>query len=214
MFFNIIFNNNSMNCWLVHGSKWISHKVSVSHYRLSLHLSLAVIIISIIFWLIINIKRNTFINFFSFNKNNLPVFFLIFLIFTQIILGAFVSGLDAGKIYQTWPLMGNSYIPNDLIMVNKNELINFNNHSLVQFYHRNLAYIIIGLILIIGLFIFTKKQKKLYRSYFYVLFFLFLQVVLGIFTLTSGLNTYLASSHQICSVLLVFSTINLYYYIK
>ena len=110
--------------------------------------------------------------------------------------------------------MGNSYIPNDLIMVNKNELINFNNHSLVQFYHRNLAYIIIGLILIIGLFIFTKKQKKLYRSYFYVLFFLFLQVVLGIFTLTSGLNTYLASSPQLCSVLLVFSTINLYYYIK
>ena len=82
------------------------NKVSVSHYRLSLHLSLAVIIISIIFWLIINIKRNTFINFFSFNKNNLPIFFLIFLIFTQIILGAFVSGLDAGKIYQTWPSYG------------------------------------------------------------------------------------------------------------
>ena len=95
------------------------------------------------------------------------------MIFTQIILGAFVSGLDAGKIYQTWPLMGNSYIPNDLIMVNKNELINFNNHSLVQFYHRNLAYIIIGLILIIGLFIFTKKQKKIISILFLCFVFSF-----------------------------------------
>ena len=44
-----------------------------------------------------------------------------------------------------------------------------------------------------------------------LLFFLSLQVVLGIYTLLSGLNIYLASSHQITSVLLVFSALNLYY---
>ena len=53
-----------------------------------------------------------------------------------------MSGLDAGKIYQTWPLMGNSYFPNDTILV-INNLLNFDNHSLVQFYHRNLAYFIL-----------------------------------------------------------------------
>ena len=42
----------------------------------------------------------------------LPIFFL-FLVFLQIIIGAFVSGLDAGTIYNTWPLMGSSYFPDD-----------------------------------------------------------------------------------------------------
>ena len=45
-----------------------------------------------------------------------------------------------------------------------------------------------------------------------LIFFLFLQVILGIFTLISGLNIYLASAHQITSVLLIFSALNLYYF--
>ena len=56
---------------------------------------------------------------------------------------------------------------------------------------------------------------KLYKSIFLILFFLVIQIILGILTLTSGLNIYLASGHQITSVLLVFTAINLYYsYIK
>ena len=52
------------------------------------------------------------------------LFFINFIYFFQIILGAFVSGLDAGKIYQTWPLMGYTYLPNDLIFTDlKNFLI-------------------------------------------------------------------------------------------
>ena len=61
---------------------------------------------------------------------------LFFLIIFQIILGAFVSGLDAGLIYQTWPKMNLSYFPDD-ININQNGLINlFNNQSFVQFLHR------------------------------------------------------------------------------
>ena len=129
--------------------------------------------------------------------------------------GAFVSGLDAGKIYQTWPLMNNSYFPDDIQINNSNNLINFSNHSLVQFYHRNLAYIIIVYILFLSFYIYRLKLEKLYKPLKLFLFFLLLQVSLGILTLVSGLNMYLASGHQIISVLLIFSTINLYYtYIK
>ena len=92
--------------------------VTVSHYRLSIHLSTAILIISTIFWLIkIFLKKKNKI-FFFFSKNNLPFQFLIFLIFFQIIIGAFVSGLDAGKIYQTWPLMGKIIF--QMIFNNKN----------------------------------------------------------------------------------------------
>ena len=191
------------------------HDITVSHYRLSLHLTLAIIIISIIFWSILNITNNTFKKFFTLTKKNLLFLLFFFLILLQIIFGAFVSGLDAGKIYQTWPLMDYSYFPDDIIAENIKVYFNFDIHSLVQFYHRNLAYIILIYFLILSFYIFNKKIKRLYKPIFITFFFLLFQIILGIFTLVSGLNILLASAHQICSVLLVFSTINLYYfYIK
>ncbi len=189
--------------------------VTVSHYRLSLHLSTALIIISSIFWLIINIKNDTHKGFFIIAKKNIIFQILFFLILLQVILGAFVSGLDAGKIYQTWPLMGHSIVPNDLILKNFNNFFDFNNHSLVQFYHRNLAYLITIYIFILGIYIYKKKIKKIYYSFNLMIFFLIIQVILGVLTLLSGLNIYLASAHQIGSVLLILGSINLYYsYIK
>ncbi len=185
--------------------------VTVSHYRLSLHLFTALIIISTIFWLIMNVylKKNKI--FFIIKDKNFFFQFLIYLIFIQIIMGAFVSGLDAGKIYQTWPLMGDAYFPNDFIFKKMDDIFNFDNHSLVQFYHRNLAYLIIFYILGLSLFILRKRIFDLYKPLFIVLFFLSLQVILGILTLISDLNIYLASAHQITSVLLVFGALNLYY---
>ena len=122
-----------------------------------------------------------------------------------------MSGLDAGKVYQTWPLMGQSYFPNDIVTSDIRYFLDFNNHSLVQFYHRNLAYFITLYVLIIGISIYKKKNRKLYKPIKLMVFFLILQILLGILTLISGLNIILASSHQITSVLLVFSSINLYY---
>ena len=185
--------------------------VTVSHYRLSLHLTIAIIIISIIFWLLLNLKNNTKLKFFLVTKSNTPFLLLILFIYFQIILGAFVSGLDAGKIYQTWPLMGYTYLPNDLIFTDFKNLIDFENHSLIQFYHRNLAYFLTLYILALAFFVFRFRIIKLYKSIFLILFFLSIQITLGILTLTSGLNIYLASGHQITSVLLVFTAINLYY---
>jgi len=185
--------------------------VTVSHYRLSIHLILAFFIISSIFWLLKNFSRNKNVIFFNFKKKNLPFQVLILLIFMQIILGAFVSGLDAGKIYQTWPLMGDSYLPNDLILNSYDQISNFNNHSLVQFYHRNLAYFIIFYVLVLSIYIYINRIRSLFNSLKQVVIVLIFQIMLGILTLTSGLNIYLASAHQISSVLLVFSAINLYY---
>ena len=64
------------------------------------------------------------------------------LVFIQIGIGAFVSGMDAGKIYNTWPLMGNTYFPDDNKFFNLFKLSALSDPSLIQFVHRNLAYII------------------------------------------------------------------------
>tara|TARA_Y100000591_G_scaffold330793_1_gene362824 strand:- start:860 stop:1885 length:1026 start_codon:yes stop_codon:yes gene_type:complete len=186
--------------------------VTVSHYRLSIHLLTAFFIISIIFWLRKNFIYQENKVFFTFSKENLVFQILILLIYLQIILGAFVSGLDAGKIYQTWPLMGNNFLPNDLVLLSSKNLIEFDNHSLVQFYHRNLAYIIIIYSIFLAIYIYKKRIIELYTPFKFLIFFLLLQVILGIFTLISGLNIFLASIHQIAGVLLVLSAINLYYF--
>ena len=208
IFFLIIFQG--IVGWLMVKSGLI-HDVTVSHYRLSLHLILAIIIISIIFWLKRNITFKKNKKFFNFSIGYLPFQFLLLVIYVQIIIGAFVSGLDAGKIYQTWPLMGSSYVPNDLVLNSFMNLFSFNNHSLVQFYHRNLAYFLVSYIIVLTIYIYKKKLITLYKPIKILILFLFLQALLGIFTLMSNLNIYLASIHQITSVLLVFSALNLYY---
>ena len=185
--------------------------VTVSHYRLSIHLVTAIFIFSSIFWLLRNATLRQNKPFFKISKNFFPFQLLLLLIFAQIIIGAFVSGLDAGKIYQTWPLMGNNFFPNDLLVGNLINIVEFNNHSLVQFYHRNLAYLIILYILFLSSLIYKKKIFNLYKPLLVVLFITFTQVILGVTTLLSGLNIYLASAHQITSILLVFSALNLYY---
>ena len=185
--------------------------VTVSHYRLSIHLGVAFIIISIIFWQILNIRDSYFKNFFNLKIKNVPYFLLLILIFCQVIIGAFVSGLDAGKIYQTWPLMGSSYIPDDLIVNNFINYFDFDNHSLVQFYHRNLAYIISAYIIFLFLRVFIFKNYHLYKPVLILFIILLLQIFLGILTLKSDLHIMIASAHQISSVILVLSSINLYY---
>ena len=192
-------------------SSGLVNNVTVSHYRLSLHLTGAFIIISIIFWTLLNLKKDSNKVFFLNEKKNYIFYFLFILIFLQLIIGAFVSGLDAGKLYQTWPMMNNAYFPDDYQVNRFKDFFSFDNSSLVQFYHRNLAYLIIIYIFSLGFYIFKNNQTKLYRPFSYVGLFTFVQIFLGIITLVSGLNIYLASAHQIGSLLLVLSVLNLYY---
>ena len=92
------------------------NNVDVSHFRLALHLLTAIIIYSLLFWLLLN-NNNIYLNL-KINKTNLALFTLLIITYIQIIFGAFVSGLDAGLIYQTWPLMNEKFIADDIIVDN------------------------------------------------------------------------------------------------
>jgi heme a synthase len=189
-------------------SSGLVNRVDVSHYRLALHLVLAFIILSLVFWNYLNYKNIQLPNM---KIGFLLSFFFVFLLFTQIIIGAFVSGMDAGKIYNSWPLMGINYFPDDNSYLNLFTLSALNEPSLVQFIHRNLAY----LILLFYIFIFYKVYRNKLTNYFRVLsvigVFLFLQIVLGIFTVLSGAQIFLSSMHQISSIFLISSGIYLLY---
>jgi len=186
----------------------LTNNVSVSHYRLAFHLSTAFIIFSSLLWIFMNHYLNQNINFLQINSKFLFIKILFFLIFTQIIIGAFVSGLDAGKVYQTWPLMNSKYFPDDYSF---NNLFNLNNPSFVQFIHRNIAYLIFFLTIYLGIIIYKNKVIYLYGPYLIFFLFIVLQILLGISVLFSDLNIYFASSHQISSIFLITSSLNLYF---
>jgi heme a synthase len=185
-------------------SSGLIERVDVSHFRLSIHLLIAFLILSLIYW---NYLR--LVNFSSISNKlsfYIPLFFLI-LIFCQISIGAFVSGMDAGKIYNSWPLMGNSYYPDDNSLSDLFKIEVFSNPSLVQFIHRNLAYLILGFYLLILIYIYKNRLFNFYKIINIIGFFLLLQIVLGIFTVLYGAQIFLASMHQISSIFLVSSAI-------
>ena len=140
----------------------------------------------------------------------IPFLFLI-LIFTQIIIGAFVSGMDAGKIYNSWPLMGDSYFPDDNNFIDLLKLSALSDPSLVQFIHRNLAYVI-GIYFLFMLYkVYKNKMHQLYKSINILGCLIIVQIILGIFTVLYGAQIFIASMHQISSILLVSSCVYFYF---
>jgi len=189
-------------------SSGLVDRVDVSHFRLSIHLIIAFLILSLILWnyLTLKIKINTNNKF----KFSLPLIFLFF-IFCQIIIGAFVSGMDAGQIYNSWPLMGSSYFPDDNDLINIFKLSAFSEPSLVQFMHRNLAYLILIFYLFLLIKIYREKLYDLFLAIKIVGLFLLIQIILGILTLIYGAQIYLASMHQLSSIFLVSASIYFLY---
>ena len=189
-------------------SSGLINRVDVSHFRLSVHLIVAFIIMSLILWnlLKLNLKND--------NQLRLHYFFpltFLFLIFLQIIIGAFVSGMDAGMIYNSWPKMGDTYFPDDNKFINLFNVEAFSDASLVQFLHRNLAYAILLFYLLILIKVYKNNIKTSYFAVNILGFFLLSQVILGILTLINGVQIILASMHQISSIFLVSASIYFLY---
>ena len=134
--------------------------------------------------------------------------FFIFCIILQISTGALVSGLDAGQVYNSWPLMNQSYFPNDS---NFNELLSLNlfeTPSLLQFIHRNIAYFILIFFLIVTTIVFKNSNfVYLRKSVIFVFISLTIQILLGILTIISGAQIILSSMHQIGSIILIITSI-------
>ena len=189
-------------------SSGLVDRVDVSHFRLSIHLFIAFFILSLIFWNYLNLKVDN--NVVHKMRPFIPFSFLI-LIFTQIIIGAFVSGMDAGKIYNSWPLMGENYFPDDSSFFDLLKLSAFSDPSLVQFLHRNLAYLIAIFYLFILLRIYRNKMYDLYKSVNILGILMITQIILGILTVLYGAHIYIASIHQLSSIFLVSSSIHFFY---
>jgi len=181
----------------------------VSHYRLSVHLTIAFIILASLLWNYFEyFKKSNFEK-----KGKLPNLLTLtfgLLVLLQISIGALVSGLDAGQIYQTWPLMNENYFPDDSSFEDLFKRKVFETTSLIQFIHRNMAYFILLFFLTLAILVFKNNNLVYLRKTILIVFFsLSLQIILGIFTILSGAQIILASAHQIGSILLTITSVML-----
>ena len=182
------------------------NNTDVSHYRLALHLSLALIILSINFWFILETFK---ISSFKIKFNNYFLNIFLILIILQIILGAFLAGLDGGLIYNSWPDMNGSFISND---INSSDLFfytSLDDPSVIQFYHRLTAYLLFIFLIILNYKSF--KAKTDFKAIIILNFAIFIQIVLGVLTLITGVKITYASLHQLGSVFVLTSFLYIKY---
>ena len=181
--------------WMVKSG--LNEIATVSQYRLSVHLSMAFIILGISFW--------TALDLFEGAPKNLKSYDIIPLLFISltIIAGTFVSGMDAGLVYNTFPYMGESIIP--IEYGNLGFIDPFENPVTAQFHHRMLASITLIIILIYSIFYIIRNPINL--RILLLLFAIVCQFIIGIFTLLYSVPITLGAMHQFVGVLLFLSAL-------
>lgn len=190
----------------------LSENIRVSHLRLALHLGTAFITFGYIFYVLL-------MEMYPLEKeqSHTPYFpvLILAMVFVQIIMGAFVAGTHAGFIYNTWPKMEGQWIPDAVPFAFQQEGVSslVNNIVTVQFIHRNIAYLLTGLI--IGWWLMQKKKYAKFnirlRASEILLWVVIIQALLGIFTLLSHVPVWMGVIHQAMAFVLFASSIYLYF---
>ncbi len=174
---------------------------TVSQYRLAVHLSNALLILFLLLWTVLEFRNGP-------SKIKLDFSLLVFsFLFITIIAGAFVAGMDAGLMYNEYPLMGYRLIPE-----NYGEygfLDPFENPASAQFHHRHIALFTTVCILIYCYRNYTQSSDKVVKKFsIFMSAILCFQFSLGIFTLINMVPVYLGALHQTGAVILfIFLTI-------
>jgi cytochrome c oxidase assembly protein subunit 15 len=187
-------------------SSGLINNIDVSHYRLSIHLFIALLILCIILWFIFEVFM---IKKFEVKINNFLLFSFLFLMILQIIFGSFLAGLNGGLIYNTWPDMNGSFLPSDVIFKDYLSIELVDNPSLVQLLHRLTAYILLIILLFLN-YAFYKSNLNL-KFIIFLDFAILLQIFLGVITLLTGVEIKYASLHQLGSILVLSSYLLILY---
>lgn len=168
---------------------------SVSHYRLAAHLGLAFVIFFCLIWVALdclNYKSNIRHQGIGFGALCLVSISL------TVIWGAFVAGTDSGLIYNSFPKMGDTWLPAEAFQLTPIIANFFENHAMIQFSHRILAYVTVGLVLAWSFHRFTESK------WFVALgAMVLIQMSLGIVTLLSHVAIPVAAMHQAGAFILV-----------
>ncbi len=181
-------------------SSGLSKLVYVSHYRLALHLSLALVIYSYLLWLAFSLRPvgDTIA---ARSHSRRHGWLALACVALTIIWGAFVAGLKAGWVYNTFPLMDGAFLPDAAWTLEPAWQNFFANTALVQFTHRALG---MATGLVIGLWCWLLwRRGKASQITFALAGMVALQIALGIATLLSQVHIVLGTLHQAGAIVLL-----------
>ena len=182
--------------WMVQSG--LETRVSVSQYRLAIHLGAALLLLIAILWIALEYLRDLKAP----PKPTGKVIGFVALVYVQMLLGALVAGLHAGLIYNTWPDMDGRAFPEDAFFSAPWWINFFENPGLAQFDHRIGAYIVAGFAAWVfaggvRLSGYAKKSAKLVAA------ITAFQIGLGVFTLLLQAPEGLAAFHQVTAATLL-----------
>ena len=194
--------------WWMVSSGLAGERVDVASYRLAVHLGLAFVILGLIAWYVFQLgrsptdlmqaRRGREARLFSMSTG------LMHLAFVQILLGALVAGIDAGRGFPTWPDMNGRFFPADAFYVPGRPVwaAFFENPGLVQFLHRMSGYALFAF----GIVVWLRGRRSAHlatrRAFDWMAAMLFGQVVLGIGAVLTAAQLHVAISHQVGAVIL------------
>jgi cytochrome c oxidase assembly protein subunit 15 len=186
--------------WMVKSG--LEVRVSVSQYRLAIHLGVALLLFAALLWTAFEYLRAR-------PRGNISVlggcfaWSLVALVYVQILLGALVAGLRAGLIYNTWPSMDGRAFPEGALARHPWWSNFFENAGLAQFDHRVVAYVVAAAVLTFWILMRRSPElRAVRRSSSALLAIVGIQVTLGIVTLLKQAPLALAALHQATAVLL------------
>lgn len=192
--------------WWMVSSGLTGTMLDVASYRLATHLGLAFVILGFIAWYVFELGREERDLMQARRAREYKLFSmstgLLHFTFLQILLGALVAGIDAGRTYNDWPLMAGAFLPPfpfELEPVWRNF---FENAGLVQFMHRIAGY----LLLLFGIMVWLRARKSPNTDTRFrfnaVMAMLLIQMVLGIVTVLYMAPWHIAIVHQVGAVIL------------
>jgi cytochrome c oxidase assembly protein subunit 15 len=199
----------ALGWWMVQSGLEPS-RVAVSQYRLAAHLGLAVALFGYVFWSALETIGATRTEV-RLDQSRLGAIALTVLVFVQILLGALMAGLGAGRAFSDWPTYGGRWIPPGLFDLEPWWINHFENPALVHFQHRTVAYLVALLAVLLFAGLRARADKPVKIAGVHMLGLTVVQVVLGIVTVISAVALPLAALHQICALALFASALWLVY---
>jgi heme a synthase len=197
--------------WWMVASGLEGEMVRVASYRLAVHLGLAFVILGLIAWYVMQLRREEGELLQARRQRNAALMtwgaVLVGVSFVQILLGALVAGIDAGRGYIDWPLMAGQFVPPNALAYEPVWRNFFENPGLVQFNHRMAGY----LLAILGTVAWWRSRRSAHpgirRAFDIVLAVMAAQLVLGVLTVLHAAPWHLAIAHQFGAVVLFVTVI-------
>ena len=190
--------------WMV--ASGLTGRLDVAPYRLATHLGLAFFIFGLITWYALRIRLDEVATLKA-RRQRLDgmmgwTWVMVGLVFLQILSGALVAGLDAGRGYVDWPLMEGNFLPPESFDLQPVWLNIFENPALAQFDHRMLAYLIV-LVALVFVAVGARSAHAVVRRWVWITGAVVLaQVVMGIVTVINAAPLHLALIHQALALIL------------